>query len=200
MHQEIFHCQSTSFPNRALGSCQKDVRLPRGAEGAAALLITEGRAGLLQVLTVVGAHLQLSAEVLIHALAKPITRRAAPTVTADESPTGCWGVTRGGSIGASRKEVGVRGCSLNSTVGELAPLTCVDVLVARETQHEMKTLAEPGLLETRTEPETPFTPGNPSSLFLLKMNNWKQRWGRQNFQHSLGKTSHTPFQVMPLQL
>lgn len=93
VHQEVFHCQSTSFPYCALGGRQKDVGLPWGAKGATALLIAEGRASLLQVLAVGGAHLQLPAEVLVHTLAKPVTRRAAPAVAADESPTGRWGVT-----------------------------------------------------------------------------------------------------------
>lgn len=93
VHQEVFHGQSAGFPYRALGSRQEDVGLPWGAEGATALLVAEGRAGLLQVLAVGGAHLQLPAEVLVHPLAKPVTRRAAPAVAADESPTGRRGIT-----------------------------------------------------------------------------------------------------------
>lgn len=93
VHQEVFHCQSAGFPYRALSGRQEDVGLPRGAEGAAALLIAEGRAGLLQVLAVGSAHLQLPAKVLVHPLAKPVARRAAPAVAADESPTGRRGVT-----------------------------------------------------------------------------------------------------------
>lgn len=93
VHQEVFHGQSAGFPYRALGGRQEDVGLPWGAEGATALLVAEGRAGLLQVLAVGGAHLQLPAEVLVHPLAKPVARRAAPAVAADESPTGRRGIT-----------------------------------------------------------------------------------------------------------
>lgn len=138
VHQEVFHRQGAGFPHRALGSRQEDVGLPRGAEGAAALLVAEGRARLLQVLAVGGAHLQLPSEVLVHPLAKPVARRAAPAVAADEGPAGRRRVAGVGGIGAPGQEVGIGGCPLDAAVGELAPLACVHVLRARETRREAK--------------------------------------------------------------
>lgn len=148
VHQEVFHRQGAGFPHRALGSRQEDVGLPRGAEGAAALLVAEGRARLLQVLAVGGAHLQLPSEVLVHPLAKPVARRAAPAVTADEGPAGRRRVAGVGGIGAPGQEVGIGGCPLDAAVGELAPLACVHVLRARETRREAKSL-----VEAQTEPK-----------------------------------------------
>lgn len=136
VHQEVFDGQGAGLAHGALRGAQQDVGLPGGAEGAAALLVAQGRARLLQVLAVGRAHLQLAAEVLVDALAQPVARRAATAVAADEGAAGRRRVAGRGGVGAPRQQLRVRGCTLDAAVRELAALARVDVLGGRETRGE----------------------------------------------------------------
>lgn len=88
VYQEVLDGQRASLAHGALRGRQQDVRLARGAEGAAALLVAVRGARLLQALAVRGAHLQFPPEVLVHPLARGIPRGTAAAVTAHEGSAG----------------------------------------------------------------------------------------------------------------
>lgn len=128
VHQEVLDGQGARLAHRALSRGEQDVRLARGAQGAAALLVAVRRARLLQALAVGGAHLQLPAEVLVHALARRIPRGAAAAVAAHEGAAGGGRVAGVGGIGSPGQEVRVGGGSFDPTVCKLAALAGVNIL------------------------------------------------------------------------
>lgn len=131
VHQEVLDRQGTGLAHRALCGREQDVRLARGAQGAAALLVTMRGAGLLQALTV-GAHLQLPSEILIHPLAGRIPGGTAATVAAHEGTAGGGRVAGVGGIGSPGQEVRVGGGPFNPTICKLTALTCVNILGSRK--------------------------------------------------------------------
>lgn len=155
MYQEVLDCQRASLAHGALRGCQQDVRLARGAEGAAALLIAVCRAGLLQALAVGGAQLQFSPEVLIHPLACSVPRRTAAAVAAHKGSAGGGRVAGVGGIRSPGQEVRVGGGPFDPAVCKFATLACVNILGNRREERSRyasrlestwESLVQPGAL------------------------------------------------------
>lgn len=136
VHEEVLDGQRPGLAHGALRGGEQDVRLARGAQGAAALLVAVRRAGLLQALAVGGAQLQLPAKILVHPLAGRIPGGAAAAVAAHEGAAGGGRVAGVGGIGSPGQEVRVGGGPFDPAVRKLTALTGINILGSREGEKE----------------------------------------------------------------
>lgn len=139
VHQEVLDGERPGLAHRALRGREQDVRLARGAQGAAALLVAVRRARLLQALAVGGAHLQLPPEILVHPLAGRIPRGAAAAVAAHKGAAGGGRVAGVGGIGSPGQEVRVGGGPFDPAVRKLTALAGINILGSRKGRKRRRT-------------------------------------------------------------